>query len=113
MPNNTLSAIICFQLEMKAVHSVINPNKTVVQLKNIGGPTNLIAIVAGNWAHIEATVKMNIATENLFPVSPRSSGIEVTAADESIPLSSRFKLHRIPAIVHSLRSIFNLMARAR
>lgn len=93
------------QLVMKAVQRVIRPKQTVVQLKKAGGPTRRIMMVAGSWAQMDATVKMKMATEKRFPVKSKSLGIDVTAAEEMMPLSSKFKLHRMPAMVHSLKSI--------
>lgn len=113
IPNKTLSAIISRQLCMNAVQNVISPNSTVVQLKKMGGPTNLMMIVAGSCAHIDAIVKMKMATEKRFPVNCRSCGIDVTAAEEMIPLSSRFKLHRMPAMVHNRRSTFRRILPSR
>ncbi|KAG9796038.1 hypothetical protein KCU88_g305, partial [Aureobasidium melanogenum] len=98
MPSRTLNAIISLQLVMAAVHMVIKPNAQVIVEKNILGPTSRNKIVAGSWKHTEATVKMNMETEYLSPLRSRSDSMLVTDADEMMPLSSRFKLQRTPAI---------------
>jgi len=89
---------------MKAVQSVIVPNATVMEENQILGPNRRTAIVAGSWKVIDAMVKMKMLMLNLFPYRPRSSGIEVTEAEEMTPESSRLREQRIPAIVHKRRS---------
>lgn len=106
MPSRTRRAIISLQLVAHAVHKVIKPKAVVVQAKKMGGPIKRIIRVAGSCAQMDATVKMKIATENLLPVRPKSSGIEVTEAEDMMPLSSRLRLQSSPAIVHNRRSTF-------
>ncbi len=94
---------------MNAVQRVIRPKQTVTVAKNRRGPTMRTSIVEGSWNIMLLTVKMKIDTEKRSPVSPRSCGIDVTAADEMIPLSRRLRLHSRPAIVQSRRSTLRLI----
>lgn len=73
------------------------------------GPTKRTASVEGSWNKTLETVKMKMATEYRFPYSSRSSIIEVTEAEDMMPESSRFKLQRMPAMVHNRKSTFNRM----
>ena len=91
---------------MKAVQRVIKPKLVVMTAKKIGGPTNLMTTVAGSWKQIEETVNMKIAIEYRSPVKDKSESIDVTAAEDMMPLSKRFKLHSKPAIEQSRISTF-------
>lgn len=104
MPSKTRKAIICRQLWMKAVHKVMRPKQKVIRERKILGPTNRTQIVAGSWKTMLLTVKMNMLTEYLLPVRSRSDNILVTEADEMTPESSRFRLHRRPAMLQRRRS---------
>lgn len=120
MPSKILIAIISFHVRINAVHwyssaqvmlrstkhhtRVITPKVTVIPANQILGPNSLTAMVDGSWNVTLAMVKMKIATEYLFPSSPRSPIILVTEALEMTPLSSRRRLHRMAAMVHRRRS---------
>ncbi|OJD20912.1 hypothetical protein ACJ73_07749 [Blastomyces percursus] len=112
MPKNTRTTIICLQLCMKVVHKVITPKQTVIRENHRRGPTKRTAIVDGSWKTTLDMVKMKIATEYRFPSSARSGIMLVTEAEEMMPESRRFKLHRIPEMVHSRRSTFRRSLRS-
>lgn len=108
IPRRTLSAIISRHDCMNAVQNVIRPKQKVAVAKKGRGPTMRTRTVEGNWNIMLLTVKMKIDTEKRLPVSPRSCGIDVTEAEERIPLSSRLRLQRRPAIVQSRKSKWSL-----
>lgn len=62
IPSKTLSAIICRQVWMNAVLSVMIPNAIVEQAKKILGPRRRTKMVAGSWKAMEAMVKMKMET---------------------------------------------------
>ena len=104
MPSSTLSAIICFQLWMKAVPIVIRPKATVMKENHSLGPNLRTAIVDGSWKVILAIVKMKMLTEYRFPTRSKSEIIEVTDAELITPESRRLSEQRMPAMVHNRRS---------
>lgn len=101
----TLNAIICRQFVIQAVHKVTIPKAQVIVGKNSLGPNLRTAMVDGSWNTIEEIVKMNILTLYRLPCRSRSSRIDVTLADEMIPLSSKLREQRMAAIEHNRRSI--------
>jgi len=76
---------------MKAVQSVIVPNATVINENQMRGPNFLTAIVEGSWKVMLAIVKMKMLMLNLLPYRPRSSGMEVTEAEDITPESRRLR----------------------
>lgn len=106
-------AIIWRQDCTNAVHSVMMPKQNVMNANQILGPNVLTAMVDGSWNAILAMVKIKMDTEYRLPTSSsKSLSMDVTEADEMTPLSSRFKLQRMPAMVQRRRSTFNLMLSA-
>jgi hypothetical protein len=108
IPSRTRNTIISCHECIKAVHKVTGPTQNVTVAKNTRGPTTRTGIVEGSWNTILLTVKMNMAMEKRLPVRSRSFGIEVTEADEIMPLSRRLRLHRRPAIEQSCRFTLSL-----
>lgn len=108
-PIKNLKPIICFQSVTYAMHNVMRPNKIVVQVKKMGGPTKRMAIVAGSLKTTCASVTIQIAVEYRSPTRPRSVGIEVAEAELMMPESMRSNAQSRPAMVHSRRSILRTM----
>jgi len=88
------------------------PKQVVMLAKKRRGPMKRKRIVDGSWKVMLATVNMNIETEYLFPLRSRSSSIDVTEAEEMMPLSSKLRLHSRPAMVQRRRSTLNLSLRS-
>lgn len=113
-PRRMRNAIICFQVWMNPVHRVIEPKQQVINENQRRGPNVLTAIVDGSWKQMLAIVKMKMETEYRLPLSrSRSDNMEVTEALEMTPLSSKLRLHKIPAIVQRRKSTFSLICFSR
>jgi hypothetical protein len=97
---------------MKAVQRVMRPKQVVIVAKKRRGPMKRRRIVEGSWKMMLLRVNIQMETEYRFPVKSRSLSIDVTEAEEMMPLSSKLRLQSRPAIVQRRRSTLSLSLRS-